>query len=174
VSAPLLLPMGDLVAVAWARTVLGLTDDSVGTTLPPAIDPNTNTPKPWAATGFVTARIVAGGPSIGLAPMRRSVVQFDAYGVGVRVDAEGRATVSGKPLWNRANLLAESLWRACLRYTGHGAPDAPLSLRPEYARATVADATAITEPRRVPGDPGRHARLTLDIALTWAPTDWTP
>jgi hypothetical protein len=162
VSAPL-HPLGDLVACAWAKSVLGLTDSFVGTTLPPLTDPQTGLTKPWAATGFVVARIVGGGSPVGLAPMRRSVVQFDAYAMHAG---------SGKPLWNLANGLLERLWRVCLAYNRHGAPSAPLALRAGYANATVVDASALTEPRRVPGDPARHGRYTMDIALMWAPTDW--
>lgn len=161
-APPLLHPTGDLVAAAWARAVLELTAASVGTVLPPVTEPDGTTPKPWIGTGFVTARVVGGSPA-STNPMRRSVIQFDGWGA---------RTESIKPQWNLANGLLERLVRATIRYRLHGAPPEPLAVHGNYASATVMDATALTEPRRVPGDPGHHARYTVDIALTWAPTDW--
>jgi hypothetical protein len=136
-------------ALTWVRSVTSLASTKVATTLPD--------PTGWAghAAGFVTVSSVSGGPLVDI-PVRPSRIQVSAWAT---------LTDSQQVPWRRAAELAEEIVRACQVFT-------PVSLTPgsplaAYDELVVMQATALTDQRRVTGDPARHARYDVDVALTW-------
>lgn len=140
-------PTSELVAVAWLLGVAGVPAGKVATVLPAATADY--------ADGFLVATIVGGVRDVRL-PARRPVVQVDCW-----VATEG----SSKPRWGRAFDLAESVSSA--QYLAPGWTERIVSLRAEYNDARVMQAYLLSEPRRVPNDPGRHAHVTFDMQIHW-------
>lgn len=142
----------DIVAVAWLGGVTGLTADMVSTQLP--TDANT-----WGTSGFVTVRTSGGRPVLDN-PLRQPVVTVDTWAC---------KPTSSKPLWNRANELAELIVRAC--YPRDEAEKQALcrllTLPTGYPAARVLSAYPVTEPRRSYGDIGDYASFTFDLQLNW-------
>ena len=138
------LPTSELVAVAWLSGVSGIPAGKVATTLPTDVSAFTD--------GFLTVAVAGGAPDIDV-PMRRPVIQVDCW-----VSTSG----SSNPRWGRANDLAE-LVRAA-QYTSD---PRRVTLRSQYEDARVWSAYLLTEPRRVLGDPNRHARFTFDMQFHW-------
>jgi hypothetical protein len=109
----------------------------------------------WSASGFTTVA-AAGGDAPAYVPMRMPVMGVQTVGV---------APTSGKPPWNLASQLAEAIVAATLDHrTVPRRVTMPSNL---YAPAFVRSVRCLTEPRRVPSDPGDFARFTLDLALDW-------
>jgi hypothetical protein len=142
------LPTSELIAVAWlAEAVPDLPDGKVATSLPSDVAAFSD--------GFVTVSIVGGAPHP-YVPMRRPVVQIDCW----------VATIgSTKPRWGRANDLAEIIRAAT--YPPESANSIKVTPRSGYDDARVWSAFLLTEPRRVEGDPNRHARFTFDMQFHW-------
>jgi hypothetical protein len=143
-------PTNELVALAWlGQRVTGLVPAQVGTTLPKDVTA-------WADEGFVQAQAIPGGtPDVDL-PIRRVVIQVDAW-----------ATTPGsnKPPWHLANRLVELVREAT-------ESDAALygrevTMPTNYLGARVQAVYLVGEPRRVVGDPAGYARFTVDVAVDW-------
>lgn len=145
----------ELVALAWLRGVPGLDPADVGDTLP---EDNTT----WSACGFTQLVAVVGGTPGMYVPERTPVVQVDFW-----------ATNPGSPLppWGKARQLAEAVIADTYLPTaglGTGGTRDVTALMPSGFRgAVVQSAYVVTEPRRLPGDAGAYARLTMDLALAW-------
>lgn len=138
-------------ALTWVRSITSLAADRVATTLPD--------PTGWAGVaapaGFLTVASVSGTPLVDI-PVRPSRIQVSAW--ATQTDSE-------KVPWRRAAEVAEEIVRACQVFTPVAlAPGAPLAA---YDELVVMQATAITDQRRVTGDPARHARYDVDVVLTW-------
>ncbi len=144
-TAPLVVPTTDLVAVAWLRGVPGVPSTAVATTLPS----NTST---WAASGFVQVTTTGGTPNPHL-PVRRPVVGVDCCAV---------APGSARPPWGRANSLAEAI-----RAGTFGAAGRVVALSVGGLHARVLEAYLLSEPRRVTDDEGSYARYSFDLSLAW-------
>lgn len=144
----------EIVAVAWLLGVTGLTADAdhVGTMLP-ARDPVLGWK--WADSGFVQMVAVTGGTPGLHVQQREPVIQIDFWAVNAD---------SGRPPWGKARELAELViadtYPAGNRNVSALMPD-------DYQGAYVQSAYPVTEPRRVPGDGGSFARLTMDLTLVW-------
>ncbi len=141
------LPNSELVAAAWLALVPGIPAGKVATSLPA----DTST----FSDGFVTVAVVGGSPDPDI-PMRRPVIQVDCW-----VSTAGNS----KPRWSRANDLAELVRAAS--YPPSSATAVRVSPRTGYDDARVWGAYLLTEPRRVEGDPNRHARFTFDMQFHW-------
>lgn len=150
-SAPLVAVNSELVAVAWALSLPGMPVGGVATELPELAA--------WASSGFVTIDTIAGGsPDVDTGVLRRPVVQYSCWAA--------RPESSRRPPWGRAFELAELLVRCCEASSEHYAK--VVTIRAPFEQATVRDARAFSEPRRFPSpDPAGHARVTLDVQLTW-------
>lgn len=151
------LPTNELVAVAWlGQRVPGITDDMVATTLPRAAgEPPV---LPWADNGFVQVQAVAGGtPDVDI-PVRHPILQVDCWAAA--------AQSSAKPLWNRANRLAELIRDATERHQD-GWYGKPVTLPEGYLGARVQAVYLISEPMRMNGDPSGFARFSFDLAVDW-------
>lgn len=159
-TAPLESPTGTLVAQAWLRNVAGMPAGAVGRVLPKLF--RDGAVAPWAATGFVTTRVLQDNP-LATDPRRVTVVEAQLWAVTINAAGD----VSAKPRWNLANKLGELVIAECRRYGFRGASGQPLAVGPGYALATVLDARALTGPREVPNDPAQYARMTMDVQLTW-------
>ena len=144
-----LLATSELVAMAWIGSIEGLSAGMVATQLPDVSQ--------WAATGFITVAVVGGSPNIYL-PVKKPVLQVDCWAVKPE---------SVKPLWWRANLLAETIRYATLQRKGFNRILALTSGAGTYPAAVVQSAYLATEPRRIYSDPGAYARYQMDLALTW-------
>ena len=140
------LPNNELVAVAWLQSVDGIPAGKVATSLPKDVAAFSD--------GFLTVAVAGGSPNPDV-PMRRPVMQVDTW-----VSASG----SSNPRWGRANDLAE-LVRVAV-YDLEGEPRR-VDLPSQYDDARVHAAYLLTEPRRVEGDPARHARYTFDMQFHW-------
>lgn len=137
-----------LVAEAWLKGCPGIPPTMVGLDLP-----HDNTT--WAPSGFVhVVTVVGGAPGLHL-PTREPVVQVDCVAV---------TPASGRPPWGKAEQLAEAIvnggYPSGGRFVGEHLPAG-------YRDARVDVAWTPGEPRRVPGDQGAYARLTVDLALHW-------
>lgn len=150
-SGPLIYVNSELVAVAWVQSLPGMPANRVATELPDL--------EVWASTGFVTVDTIAGGnPDVDNPVLRRPVVQFSCWAA--------RPESSRRPPWGVAFALAELLVRCTEPDSEHYAK--VVTVREPFEQATLRDATAISEPRRFPSpDPASHARVTLDVQLTW-------
>lgn len=141
-------PNSELVATTLLKNILSLTKNSgVGTTFPE--DLNT------ISDGFVQIQVVGGSPDKDV-PTRRPLIQVDCY-----VPSINRS----KPKWGQAASMAEEITDFIYAY---GEKEQTLVvLGPNFHDALVQSIILATEPRRVTGDPGGHARFTFDIQLTW-------
>lgn len=136
-------------ALTWVRSITTLAATKVATTLP--------APDGWvgAAAGFITVAGVGGTPLVDI-PVRPSRIQVSAWAT---------LTDSQQVPWRRAAELAEEVVRACQAFTpAELTPGAPLTA---YDALVVMQATALTDQRRVTGDPARYARYDVDVSLTW-------
>lgn len=149
------LPTTALVAVAWlGQRVPGLTDSMVATKLPREL-------AAWAEAGFVQATIIPGAAEVDV-PIRRGVVQIDAWGINLGSDGAAQP----KPAVNKATRLAELIMRATeddVQSFGR-----PVTMPANYVGARVQAAYPMTEPSPVPDDPSGFGRVTFDLALDWA------
>lgn len=148
-------PTGALVAVAWlGQRVAGLVPSMVATKLPRDV-------ATWADNGFVQATIIPGSAEVDI-PVRHAIVQLDFWGVNLAAD--GSASV--RPAVNKANRLAELVFRACeddAQSFGKA-----VTMPANYLAARVQAGYLLTEPAEVPGDPAGYGRVTFDLALDWA------
>jgi hypothetical protein len=135
-------PNTELVAVAWLRSIPGVTQ--AGTTLPDA--------EKWAASGFVQV-VGVGGFSDPYVPMIAPSVGITCWAANLD---------SGSPPWGKAAHLAESIRWACYRL-GNTSPAVPVS----YAGARLMSAFLLSEPRRVSSEPTSYARYDFDLGLRW-------
>jgi hypothetical protein len=134
-------PTTDLVASAYLRHVLGLTDAELGTGLP--TDQTT-----WAETGFITVDAIGGTPHPEL-PQRAPVVAIETW------------AIKGK--WNLAFDLAERV----TDYFEGRVDSIAFDVKTNYHRARVLEGRVLTEPRKVRADPSLFAHVTLDLLLHW-------
>lgn len=140
-------PTSELVAVAWLKTLSGLTAGNIATTLPKDVTS-------WATAGFVQVTAVGGSPNR-YVPVANPVVSVDCWAT---------AAQAANPPWYKANQLAEIIRTATLAHTAF-----PVLVDPPgtYNPARVHTAFLITEPRRVTNDPAGYARFTCDLQLAW-------
>lgn len=141
-------PHSEMVAVAWLAGVTGLTADMVGTDLSTADNAT------LAASGYVQVQAVAGTPDI-YTPQRQPTVQVNCWALN---------SSSGRPPWNRAWHLANTIWDAVLDH-----PTVPRAVTTPtgYNGARVMSVWPQTEPRVLPGDIGSYARISLDLTVAW-------
>ncbi|AMW13315.1 hypothetical protein A4E84_29765 [Streptomyces qaidamensis] len=137
-------PSTELVATAWLQQVPDMQAD-VGTELPK--DPTT-----WP-DGFVQVMTVGGTPGIHL-PMRRPVVQVDCWAA---------TPGSPEPPWGLASHLGALILAAT--YT---AGQRLTELPDLFGTVRVQSAYAVSEPRRIPSDEARFARVQFDLQLHWS------
>lgn len=138
------------VAIAWLGT-LGLTIDGIGSDLPG--DPTT-----WATHGFIQVPMVTGGSPQVHVPMREPMVQVDAW-----TNRPGGEL----PPWKLADHNANTIVAAMHRQ------DRPveIDLGGDYFPVRLHSIWALSEPRRILGDPSRYGRTTLDAAMRWVVLD---
>jgi hypothetical protein len=141
-----LRPNTELVAVAWLAGITGLSSAMVATQLPGDVNA-------WMATGFLTARNVAGTPSM-YTPLRSPVLVLDAWAVSAN---------TARPPWFQANSLMEAVRDGCIDPGAHRWVELPGNYEP----AQVTSAYLLTEPQRVYNDEGAFARYTANLALHW-------
>jgi hypothetical protein len=141
----------DLVAVAWLRTLPGLSADGVATQLPAD-------ETKWAANGFVVVPAHVGGSPHSNMALRRPVVQVDCWG-----------TVPGsdKLPWGIPSQLAEQIRAGTYDRTTFGRLLEITAGGVSYPYARVKSARMMTEPRRVWSDAGDYAGFSFDLALQW-------
>ena len=144
------LATNELVGIAWLGSIPGLSTQMVATQLP-ADDTS------WSATGFITIALVGGSPNIYL-PVKQPVFQVDCYAV---------KPGSNKPLWAKANVLAETIRYATLQRTGFNRLLTLTAGNVSYPPARVQTAYLATEPRRRFGDIGDYALYGFDLAVEW-------
>lgn len=146
-----LIPNTDLVAVAWIRSIPGLTADGVATQLPS--DEST-----WAENGFVVVPTAVGGTPGNNLPVRNPVCQVETWG-----------TVPGsdKLPWGIPAGLAEQIRLATYDRAAFARPLPITAGSVTYPPAHVLGATVVTEPRRIWSDAGDFAGYALDLLLTW-------
>ena len=143
-----LLPVTDIVAVAFLRTIAGIEPTRVNTTLPKD--------DTVVAQGFVQAVSLGGTPDVHL-PWRNPVVTATFWAVN---------PTSGKPPWGKASQMAELVRDGCL---AHELFPKTLNLSSfgDYMDARVHSAYLISEPHRVPFDEGSYARYESELQLHW-------
>jgi hypothetical protein len=141
----------DLVAVAWIRSIEGLTADGVATQLPAD-------ETKWAANGFVVVPAHVGGTPHSNMALRRPVVQVDCWG-----------TVPGsdKLPWGIPSQLAEQIRAGTYDRTTFGRLLTPTAGSVAYPVARVLSARMLTEPRRVWSDAGDYAGYSFNLALQY-------
>jgi hypothetical protein len=141
----------DLVAVAWIRSIPGLTADGVATQLP-------DDEESWAENGFIVVPATVGGTPHDSIPLRRPVCQVEAWG-----------TVPGSTRlpWGIPNQLIEQVRAGTYDRRHFGRPLAITAGGVTYPTATVKGATALTEPRRIWSDIGDYAGFAMDVRLDW-------
>lgn len=138
-----LLANTELVALAWLKETFPA--GGVGTILP-----NDAT---WSASGF-TQVTALGGSSDQYLAFVHPVIGIDCWAFKAG---------SNKPPWGKANNLAETIRRACIKARPHR-----VTLGNNYPQAQFYTAQMLTEPRRVP-DAANYARYNFSVAFHWAP-----
>ena len=141
----------DLVAVAWIKSIPGLVADVVATQLP-------SKEATWAANGAVIVPLSVGGTPHSTIPLRRPVVQVEAWG-----------TVPGsdKLPWGIPSQLMEQIRMGCLDRTTFCRPLAISAGNVTYPYCRVLSARMLTEPRRIWSDAGDYAGFMCNLALQW-------
>lgn len=146
------LPTVELVAIAWAKSVL----TGAGITLPPIV---TKLPDVagWVSTGAVQV-VGTGGGMVHDTNLRDSVVSFEGW--AARPDSD-------KPPYGQANGLLEFLRDAC-----YGDSRYPLALELEpaatYKAVRVLSVVPVNaEPRRIPEPDASRAHFSQDLRLFW-------
>jgi hypothetical protein len=140
-----------LVVDAWLRSVAPLPASCIGPTLPAA----RTTPAPaWVTQGFLQHTSVGGAPDKDV-PLRRSVVQVDAWAVSL----DTRAVP-----WGRASALLEAVLDACWDDTTQ---QTTLTVPDGYSPPVLRTVRALGEPVRVPSDDAGFARFRADLELVW-------
>lgn len=139
----------DLVAVAWLRTVPGLTADLVATQLP-------SDETKWAANGAVVVPLRVGGTPHSTMALKRPVVQVDCW-----------ATVPGsdKIPWGIADQLCEQIRMGCLDRTTFNRPLAITAGGLTYPGARVLSAKMLTEPRRIWSDQADYGGYSFNLGF---------
>lgn len=150
----------EIVAVAWLLGVGGITADAnhVGVTIPER-DPTTGWA--WEDTGFIQMVGVVGGSPGAHVPQRQAVVQIDTWAVNAD---------SGLPPWGKARELAELIIADTYNTAANGDfgnRDVSALMPSGYHGAYVQSVWPLTEPRKVPNDPGAFARYTFELSLVW-------
>lgn len=139
-------PDGESIAIAWLQT-LGLDVDGIGTDLP-------GSKALWSVRGFVQVPMVVGGTPQIHVPMREPSVEINAW--ACRLHSE-------LPPWRRAGHIANTIVAAI--YDQQRPVD--LDLGDGYAPVRMHSIWALTEPRRMPGDPSNYARHVMEAAMRW-------
>lgn len=140
------LPSAELVAVAWLKTVAGVPETAVATTLP-------GDSASWSASGFVQVRTVAGNPNPDV-PLRTPVVQADAW---------ANNADSQKTPWGKASAIAEAIVAGAYAFLAPRLLVMPVG----FHDARLLSVWPVTEPRRMLGDEAGFARVSVDFAMSW-------
>lgn len=145
------LPTGELVAVAYGKTVLARAAIAapVSTTLAPVTA--------WQATGALQVTGIVGGVARET-PIRDMVVSFDSWAARPGSD---------KPPWGQANELVE-LVRDSSYWDWTDALALALEPAGVYQDVLVQGAHPVSpEPRRIPDQDTSRAHFSLDLRLFW-------
>ncbi|MEU5448660.1 hypothetical protein [Streptomyces californicus] len=135
----MLRPSNELAAVTWLQAIENL-EAEAGTDLPKDF------------TEFVQATIVGGTPDMYLRESR-PVVQVDCWAA-----TEGVS----EPPWGRASHLAAVVLGATYENA-----QPLLELPAPYLSFHVQTAYPLSEPRRIPSDEARYARVQFDVQFHW-------
>lgn len=142
-------PSSEAVAVAFLKLNSTLPTDKIATVLP-------GNAAAWAESGFVQVRTVGGSPN-------RDIPQAEPV---LTIDCWANSGASKQMNWGLANDLAERVRRELQDNNEFFGDRIDPGANYKYAR--VISAWAITEPRRVEGDPNNYARYTFDVEIHWA------
>lgn len=151
------LPNGGLVLTSWLAGIDGLSSDIVATSLPREL-------ASWADAGFVQATVIPSPAAVDSGQARTLFAQIDTW--AVRLEASG--DVSPKRPVARAWRLAELILRGMEDDAQGSRFGKPVTMPANYLPARVLSAWPTTEPAEIPDDPSSYARITFDIALSWA------
>lgn len=135
------------VTCAWLATLPGITAAMVDPVLPTPADS-------WATTGFITPYALGG--------LRGMYVPVAHPVVGLKCWAWDPDT--GRPPWNQAANLAETIAAGCFA-TSHS-----VFLTVPYCdqQARILSVYLLEEPRRAYGDMGDYACFDTSVAIHWA------
>lgn len=144
----MLHPNSELVAMAWLALVPGITPAMVATTLP-------QDTTAWQSTGFIQVTGAGGDPGVDV-PMSHPNVQLDFWAV----------SGSAKPPMGKAMHLAQVVLTDGIRARAgfQRALSMPVS---GYRQAHLREILATGLPKRMPGDDGSYARVTMDVNFFW-------
>ena len=145
-TATVLYPNNDLVAVGFLRAVLGW-ESNVGTELPGDDS--------WIATGFVQATVVGGSSNPNL--------QAKAPVISVKCWARNPGN-SRRPPRNKANNLAETIRAGC--FHAYQVP-VTVTLPGGYPGAHVRSANLLGEPIYLRGDDSSFACYQFNLQIKW-------
>ena len=144
------LPVTDIVAVAFLRTVPELDPLKVSTKLP--------ADRTAWADGFTQAVGIGGIPGLYM-PLHMPIVEVMCWTANLD---------SGKPPWHKANQLAEHIKAYCLDQASVEL-DLALTSFGDYFPARLHTAYFVNGPRRLPLDDGSAARYVGELQLNWTP-----
>lgn len=153
-STPL-IPTDELVAVAWIKAALGLTN-GVSTNLP---DP------PWGDTDDTWLQVMQiGGSAATDVPMMDAAVSVNAF---------AHTANSLKPAWNKANHLLQRLLIATYQTQRPPSNRVEVEMPGDFGEAIVCAVRPLSLPRRIPSDPSQYAVYNMDIGIMWYPAEVT-
>lgn len=148
-------PLPELVAVAWLKGVTALSN-AVATVLPA---PDATGVLSWVSTGFVTVTGTGGSPGLYMG-WRESVLQLDVW-------AAPPVVASGRPPWNKAGKLWQSIYDATLDHANVPRLLTMPAATPPYSDARVKVAQLMGDPERRPSDVASYARYQCDMRFIW-------
>jgi len=145
-TATVLYPNNDLVAVAFLKAVLGW-EGNVGTELPGD--------ESWVASGFVQATVVCSTSNPNLVA-KAPVISVKCWA--------RNAGNSRRPPRDKANNLAETIRASC--FHAYQVP-VTVTLPGNYPDAHVRSAYLLGEPIYLPNDPSSFACYQFNLQLKW-------
>lgn len=150
-TAMVLHPDTDQVAMAWIDTITGFPKGIVGPQLP--TDQTT-----WSANGFVVVYGGVGGSPDPDIDLRKPVVQVECWATNPG---------SNKPPWGKAASLAGQIRVACYDKQTFGRELHIAVNGVTYPSATCKSVFMLTEPHRIYNDVGDYAGYSFDLQLAW-------
>lgn len=157
-------PNSELVAVAWAKGIPGLTATGCGvSTRVPANPPDWGTAVGRVYRFIKVGPVVGGG--VGDTPLRSSVVAFTLYGARV-----GSGQPPHSAVQEISELILADTWTDANGRIDAGGRDVSPYLPTGYNPAAVRSVQLMNEPRRQPGDAASYSKYTMDAQIFWVAT----
>lgn len=145
-------PSNQVVVQAWLKSLDGIPDTKVATTLPKNQEGGVSN-EIIAPSGFITVNAMPSTPHTHL-PQKQVNYQMETWAVN---------TDSQKIPWGKANNLAEIVWHALYDQSNFGHLATPV----QFDNVRVMSGLPLSEPTPMEADDGRMAVFMMEFYLVW-------